>query len=136
MIRDKRGEGGFMEAIIAFAAVTTALTVFLGLLAYTEIGNADNSIDLDTEFIENMTIEDGRFSGYDDSILHRFIERNGLNGIELKVAVAGHLSDASLDDIIGVTEGDNVGTISGTFSVRSDDGRTHVASYEVIYWWD
>ena len=136
MIRDKRGEGGFMEAIIAFAAVTTALTVFLGLLAYSEIGNADSTIDLDTEFIENLTIEDGRFTEYDDSGLHRFIERNDLNGTELKVNVAGHLSDASLDDIIGVTEGNNVGTISGTFSVHSDDGRTFVASYEVIYWWD
>ena len=136
MIRDKRGEGGFMEAIVAFAAVTTALTIVLGLLAYTEIGNADNTIGLDTEFIEDMTIENGRFTGYDDTVLHRFIERNGLNGTELKVSVAGHLSDAYVDDIIGVTEGDNVGTISGTFSVHSDDGRTFVASYEVIYWWD
>lgn len=136
MIRDKRGEGGFMEAIIAFAAVTTALTVFLGLLAYSEIGNADSTIVLDTEFIENLTIEDGRFTGYDDSSLHRSIERNDLNGIELKVNVAGHLSDASLDDVIGMTEGNNIGTISGTFSVHSDDGRTFVASYEVIYWWD
>ena len=136
MIRDKRGEGGFMEAIIAFAAVTTALTVFLGLLAYSEIGNADSTIDLDTEFIENLTIEDGRFTDYDDSGLRRFIERNDLNGTELKVDVAGHLSDASVDDVIGVTEGNNVGTISGTFSVHSDDGRTFVASYEVIYWWD
>ena len=136
MIRDKRGEGGFMEAIIAFAAVTTALTVFLGLLAYSEIGNADSTIVLDTEFIENLTIEDGRFTDYDDSGLRRFIERNDLNGTELKVDVAGHLSDASVDDVIGVTEGNNVGTISGTFSVHSDDGRTFVASYEVIYWWD
>jgi hypothetical protein len=136
MIRNKRGEGGFMEAIIAFAAVTTALTVFLGLLAYSEIGNADSTVGLDTEFIENLTIEDGRFTGYDDSGLRRFIERNDLNGTELKVNVAGHLSDASLDDVIGVTEGNNVGTISGTFSVHSDDGRTFVASYEVIYWWD
>lgn len=136
MIRNKRGEGGFLEAIIAFAAVTTALTVFLGLLAYSEIGNADSTIVLDTEFIENLTIEDGRFTDYDDSGLRRFIERNDLNGTELKVDVAGHLSDASVDDVIGVTEGNNVGTISGTFSVHSDDGRTFVASYEVIYWWD
>ena len=125
-----------MEAIIAFAAVTTALTVFLGLLAYSEIGNADSTIDLDTEFIENLTIEDGRFTDYDDSGLRRFIERNDLNGTELKVNVAGHLSDASIDDAIGITRGNNVGTISGTFSVHSDDGRTFVASYEVIYWWD
>lgn len=136
MIRDKRGEGGFMEAIMAFAAVTAALTVFLGLLAYSELGRTDGTVDLDTEFIENMTIENERFTGYDDSGLHRFIERNGLNGTELKIEVAGHLSDASLDDTIGITEGNNVGTISGTFPVHTDDGRTFVASYEVVYWWD
>ena len=136
MIRDKRGEGGFMEAIVAFSAVTISLTLFLGLLAYSDLENADDTMELDTEFMEHLTIENGRIVGYDGSHIGRFVERNGLNGAEVKIAVAGHLSDASLDDIIGVTEGDNVGTISGTFSVRSDDGMTHVASYEVIYWWD
>ena len=136
MIRDKRGEGGFMEAMVAFSAVTVALTLFLGLLAYSDLGNADDSKELDTEFLERLTIEDGRIVGYDDSHIYRFIERNDLNGAEVKVTVAGHLSDASLDEMTGTTDGNNVGTVTGTFSIHSDDNRTFVASYEVIYWWD
>ena len=136
MIRDKRGEGGFMEAIVAFSAVIMALTLFLGLLAYSDLGNADDSKELDTEFLERLTIEDGRIVGYDGSHIYRFIERNDLNGAEVKVTVAGHLSDASLDEMTGTTDGNNVGTVTGTFSIHSDDNRTFVASYEVIYWWD
>ena len=125
-----------MEAITAFSAVTVALTLFLGLLAYSELGNTDDPKELDTEFLERLTIEDGRIVGYDDSHICRFIERNGLNGAEVKVTVAGHLSDASLDERIRTTDGSNVDTVTGTFSIRSDDNRTFVASYEVIYWWD
>ena len=136
MIRDKRGEGGFMEAMVAFSAVTVALTLFLGLIAYSDLGNADDSKELDTEFLERLTIEDGRIVGYDGSHIYRFIERNDLNGAEVKVTVAGHLSDASLDEMTGTTDGNNVGTVTGTFSIHSDDNRTFVASYEVIYWWD
>ena len=136
MIRGKRGEGGFMEAMVAFSAVTVALTLFLGLLAYTELGNADDTKELDTGFLEKLTIEDGRIAGYDGSHIDRFVERNDLNGAEVKVKVAGHLSDATLDERTGITDGDNVGTVTGTFPIHSDDNRTFVASYEVIYWWD
>ena len=136
MIRDKRGEGGFMEAVVAFSAVTIALTIFLGLLAYSELGIAEGPKELDTEFIEKMTIQNGRIVGYDGSHIDRFVERNGLNGAEVKVSVAGHLSNASLDERTGITDGNNVDTVTGTFSIHSDDNRTFVASYEVIYWWD
>ena len=125
-----------MEAIVAFSAVTIALTIFLGLLAYSDLGNADDTMELDTEFMEHLTIENGRITGFDISHLERFVERNGLNGAEAKVSVAGHLSNASLDETVGTTDGNNVDTVRGTFSIHSDDNRTFVASYEVIYWWD
>ena len=136
MIRDKRGEGGFMEAAVAFSAVTVALTLFLGLLAYTELGDAGDTKELDTEFLERLTIKDGRIVGYDGSHIDRFIERNNLNGAEVKITVAGHLSNASLDERTGIADGNNVSTLAGTFSIHSDDNRTFVASYEVVYWWD
>jgi len=125
-----------MEAIVAFSAVTISLTLFLGLLAYSDLGIADDTKRLDTEFMESLTIEDGRITGLDISQLERFVERNGLNGAEAKVSVAGHLSDASLDETVGTTDGNNVDTVRGTFPIRSDDNRTFVASYEVVYWWD
>ena len=136
MIRDRRGEGGFMEAIVALSAVTVALTVFLGLLSYAEIDGSGDPKEPDTEFISGFAIEDGEITGYDASYLERYIGRNGLNGAELKVSVAGHISCAALDETVGIADGNNIGTVSGTFPIHSDDNRTFVASYEVVYWWD
>ena len=135
MIRDKRGEGGFMEAMVALMMVTIALTAFFGMLAYSEIGGSDDSVSLDTRFIEDLRIVDGKVVGETDKQLSHFVEKNGLNGSRLTVKIAGTLSNASLLRSSGTEEGNNVGAITGTFSIPSDDGRTFTASYEVVYWW-
>ena len=136
MIRDRRGEGGFMEALIALMMVTIALTAFFGMLAYSEIGGSDDTISLDTGFIEDLRMVDGEIVGNTEKQLDRFIEKNGLNGTRLTVKVAGTLSDAVMIRTSGYEEGDNVGTMTGTFPIDSDDGRVFAASYEVVYWWD
>lgn len=136
MIRDKRGEGGFMEAMVALMFVSIALTGFLGLMSYSELGQGNSTVELDTAFIEDMYLKDGEIIGESFPHLDRFVERNGLNGARLYVAVIGNLVDADYHDETGTDEGSNVGSFSGTFPMRSDDGRTYVASYEVIYWWD
>ena len=136
MIKDKKGEGGFMEAIMGLMVVTIALTAFLGLLAYTNLGEIDERTTLNTEFIEKLGLKEGKLSGETHDHMESFIERNGLNGARLTVIIAGTLSDASLTDSVGITDGNNVDSINGTFPIESDDGRTFVASYEVVYWWD
>ena len=136
MIKNKRGEGGFMEALVALMMVTIALTAFLGILAYSEIGSSDDEMTLDTGFIEKLRLVDGDITGETDRQLELFIEKNGLNGTRLTVEVAGTLSDSSMVRDYGTCEGNNVGTMTGTFSIDSDDGRVFAASYEVVYWWD
>ena len=121
---------------MALMAVTIALTAFLGILAYSEIGNDEDPVSLETGFIEELQMIDGNIVGDTEKQLDRFVEKNGLNGTRLTVKVAGTLSEASLQRTSGTEEGDNVGTFNGTFSIDSDDGRTFAASYEVVYWWD
>ena len=125
-----------MEAMVALMMVTIALTAFFGMLAYSEIGGSDDSISLDTRFIEDLQIVNGSIVGETQKQLDHFVEKNGLNGTRLTVDTAGTLSNASLLRTSGMTDGNNVGTITGTFSITSDDGRTFAASYEVVYWWD
>ena len=125
-----------MEAMVALMMVTIALTAFFGMLAYSEIGGSDDTVTLDTRFIEDLQIVDGKIVGETGKQLDHFVEKNGLNGTRLTVKTAGTLSDASLLRTSGTEDGDNVGTITGTFSIVSDDGRTFAASYEVVYWWD
>lgn len=135
MIKDRRGIGGYMESLVALMAVTVMLTSFLGMLSYSELGKERNSIELDTDFIEDLKLENGEITGDTDGLI-RFADRYGLNGVRLKVVVTGNLCDASLNSTYGTTDGGNADCRNGTFPISSDDGRTFVASYEVVFWWD
>ena len=127
-----------MEAILAVMIVSISLTSFLCMLSYSELGQQDSAIRIDTDFIEDIEIENDRMICSENirNEMYRFIERNDLNGAELKVSVAGDSSYPCLDEMFGERSGNNVNSKSGTFSIKSDDGRRFVAEYEVIYWWD
>ena len=135
MIRDRKGIGGYMESLVALMAVTVMLTSFLGMLSYSELGKERNSIELDTDFIEDLKLDDGKITGDTDSLM-RFVDKYDLNGARLKVDVTGNLCNASLERLYGTADGNNADCRNGTFSIQSDDGRTFVASYEVVFWWD
>ena len=135
MIRDRKGIGGYMESLVALMAVTVMLTSFLGMLSYSELGKERSTVELDTDFIEDLKMENGRITGDTDS-LFRFVDKYDLNGARLKVDVSGNLCDASLERSYGTAEGNNADCRTGTFPISSDDGRTFVASYEVVFWWD
>ena len=135
MIKDRKGIGGYMESLVALMAVTVMLTSFLGMLSYSELGKERNNIELDTDFIEDLKLENGKITGNTDSLI-RFIEKYDLNGARLTVNVTGNLCDASLNKTYGTTDGNNADCRNGTFPISSDDGRTFVASYEVVFWWD
>ena len=124
-----------MESLVALMAVTVMLTSFLGMLSYSELGKESNSIELDTDFIEDLKLENGRIVGDTDSLI-RFIDKYDLNGARLKVEVTGNLCDASLNKVYGDEDGNNADCRNGTFPISADDGRTFVASYEVVFWWD
>ena len=124
-----------MESLVALMAVTVMLTSFLGMLSYSELGKERNNIELDTDFIEDLKLENGKITGNTDSLI-RFIEKYDLNGARLTVNVTGNLCDASLNKTYGTTDGNNADCRNGTFPISSDDGRTFVASYEVVFWWD
>ena len=136
MIKNKKGEGGFMEAMAAFMVVTVAMTSFLGMLTYSQLGSSDLKDSVGDDLLEGLMLEGDEITGWDDRRLDTFAERNGYNCARITIIVAGDLCDASLERAVGEIEGDNVGSISGNFTISSDDGRTFAASYEVVYWWD
>jgi hypothetical protein len=136
MIKDKKGEGGFLEALAALMVVTVALTAFLGMLSYSGLGRSDSPIDVDTSFIDNLEIRDGEITGETVSHLERFVDRNSLNGARLTVSVAGNICDSSRTDSVGDTDGNNAECVSGTFSIKGEAGCIYAAKYEVVFWWD
>ena len=135
MIKDRKGEGGFLEALSALMIVTVALTSFLGMLSYSELGSAERTTEMDVSFIDGLELRDGKIIGETSSHLEHFIERNSLNGARLCASIAGNDS-VCRTDTAGIADGNNVGSISGTCSIDADSGRTFVLTYEVVYWWD
>ena len=135
MIKDRKGIGGYMESLVALMAVTVMLTSFLGMLNYSELGKERSTISLDTDFIEDMKIENGEIVGETDCLI-RFIDKYELNGARVIVNVTGNLYGASLNRTYGIADGNNADSRNGTFPIQSDDGRTFVASYEVVFWWN
>lgn len=136
MKMNRRGETGFMGSILAVMVVSVALTAFLGILSYTDLSLQERTFEPDLRFADRLELSEGEITGdYSEEML-RFIERCDLNGVRLKVSVAGPLSDASIDETFGTPSGSNAESRKGTTSISSDDGRTYAASFEVIYWWD
>lgn len=130
-----RGESGFLDAIIAIMIVSASLTAFLGYLAYAGSGNVEEGPEPDTGFLSGFSISDDRIDGDAGFELGSFMERHDLNGIRLNMYVAGD-RDISFGQSVGDCSGNNVGCKKGTLPLDTDDGRTLVVSFEVIYWWD
>lgn len=133
MKMNKRGEAGFMEAIIAMMVVTIALTCFMGLLSYNNADDARND-SFSTDFLDDFSVMNGRIAGDPEDELCDIMDSKGYERVDLRITVDSVISD-SYEFTVGEGEYDNVGSVTGTLHLRSDDGRSFVASYEVVFWW-
>lgn len=127
---DRSGDMGFMEAVVAFMAVTVVLTAFMGALVTTTVVTADPTESLDPgEF--SGTVESGVFvPGFEDYI-RGFVDTKGLAGASVSVTVPGGFCSWSEPFIVGDVDGMLFSrSIHGT--VTDDSGRTLPALYEVV----
>lgn len=130
MISERRGDMGFMEAMVSFMAVALVLTAFTGVLAVTEVDSADPTDGLDprmfTGTIESRGFVPG-FTGYID----RYVDSNGLSGASVVVTIPGDYCEEPEAFVIGSMDGMVYGRqIPGT--VTDDSGRTLPAMFEVM----
>lgn len=134
MRNDRKGIGGLMESMSALMIVIITLTVFMGMLAYIQTGSTIVDGD-DVGFVEKLEIRDGEIVGdIHDDIIH-LTESNGYSMTVVNVKVMGDISERSFSDSFGTERTDNVKVHSGTFDIRSDDGRSLLARYEVVIWY-
>lgn len=128
---DKKGIGGFMEAMLAMMAVTVTITAFIGVLAYAHAEPQER--DIDTSFLSGLRIEDGRICNLDEDAITSYVLRIDASGITVKVEIVGD----ALSDSLRFTYGKETGHTSfkeGTLTLDSDDGRRLLAHYEVVVW--
>lgn len=134
MIADRKGIGGFMEAMTAMMIVTIAIASFIGLLAYNELPASEKDVDIDTSYLR-FTVVDGKITGDIRERMEQSRERYGLLGITVDVRLIGPLFDDERTYQCGVTEGDNNRIRNGTLRLGCDDGSVVLASYSVIQWY-
>lgn len=131
---NKKGEGGFMEAMAAVMVVTIALTSFMGLLAYSELPTTEKSVEIDTTFLNSLKIDDGVIVGDIHDELQYIADTNGIETITVNVKIVGNIALSTFTDTYGENRTTDVVSRTGTIYLDADDGRTFIASYEVICW--
>ncbi len=134
MIADRKGIGGFIEAMLAMMIVTIAITSFIGLLAYNELPASDDEVRVDTSYLK-FSVVDGRITGDIQEGMERSCDRYGLLGITVEVRLIGPLFDDERTYQCGITNGDNNRIENGTLRLGCDNGSTILASYRVIQWY-
>jgi hypothetical protein len=127
---DRKGEAGFMEAILAAMVVTVALTGFMGLLALNSASEDVPSVDVDIDTFDGLGIVDGKIAWTGDegpSV------PEGICGIRLTVSAVGGIMDGEFVISDGECEGLRECKV-GTAIIGSDDGRAVLCNYEVETW--
>ena len=130
MRSDRRGDMGFMEAMVAFMAVTVMLTAFMGVLATTTVVTVDPTESLDPGEFTGTIEPDGFRSGFTEYV-SAFVDTHGLRGAAVTVTVPGGFCP----DIETFTVGDMDGMLysrSIPGLVTDDSGRVLPAVYEVV----
>ena len=92
MRSDRRGDMGFMEAIVAFMAVSVVLTAFMGALATTTVVTADPTGSLDPGEFTGV-IEDGVFVPGFIEYIDGFAVRGDMDGMLFSRTMSGHVAD-------------------------------------------
>ena len=126
---DSRGDAGFMEAMVAFMAVTVVLTGFMGVMAGVSVVPADPTESLDPDEFSGA-IEEGTFvPGFTDYI-EGLVWSEGFEGVSVMVEVPGFGGESG-PYVVGSMEG---GLHSRTFvgTVTDGFGRSLPAVFEVI----
>ncbi|TQS78226.1 MAG: hypothetical protein A3204_04065 [Candidatus Methanarcanum hacksteinii] len=134
MITDRKGLGGFMEAMVAMMIVTIAMTSFISLIAYNELPTFNDDAMIDTSYLR-FTVVDNKITGDIQDQMELSCEKYGLLGINVDVRLIGPLFNDEKRYQCGITDSENNRVKNGTLRLSCDDGSIVLASYKVTQWY-
>ena len=129
MRSDRRGEAGFMEAMVAFMAVTVVLAAYLGMLASVAVEDADPTRSLEEDRFTGF-IDGGVFTPAYVDYLRDFLDISGCGGVSVSVTVPGGLCGPVEPLTLGSMDG-SLHTRQIISTVGDDAGRELPAVFEV-----
>jgi hypothetical protein len=135
MMLSKKAEGGFMESIVAVIAVVITLTAFLSFLAVSLSHN--DAIERDimpADLLNDVRIVNGTIETDIEQKMIVASELNGYQGMRVILSVADGTYDSSLTVNVGSFDSDIIRSRSGTFIVKSNDGRSVPVNFVMAVW--
>ncbi len=121
-----------MEAIAAMMVVIVALTAFLGMLSYSDLSNEKEDAEIDYHFLNELSVVDGKITGDITDKLCSICEKKDLSKMKLDVKLLGPVYYDTISFEYGEEITDHPSYSNGTIRILSNDGRSLVATYEVV----
>ncbi|MDR0334904.1 MAG: hypothetical protein LBH69_03360 [Methanomassiliicoccaceae archaeon] len=131
---NKRGEGGFMESMIAVMIVVISLTAFLSFLAFSLSHDTEKATEVPTEFLSGVRIANGNIEADIEDRMIAAAELHGFIGMRVTLSAVDGIYDSKLTLDVGHQDSDVIHTKGGTIVVRTDDGRSVPVNYSVAVW--
>jgi hypothetical protein len=129
-----RGEGGFMESMLAAMVVVISLTAFLSSLSFFASQNYEKEMEVPLDVLGGVRIVDGKIEADIGGKMYDAMERYGYAGMRVSLSIAGAGRDSEFGLDAGSKDSDIVSSRGGTIIVKTDDGRSVPVNYIVAVW--
>ncbi|MDR0778881.1 MAG: hypothetical protein LBE48_05555 [Methanomassiliicoccaceae archaeon] len=130
---NRRGEGGFIESVIAVMAIIITLTVFLSFLAFSTSQYDEREKEMPMSILDDVKIISGNIEADIEGTMDEIIGRYGYTGMRVILSAAS-IYDSSVTFSAGKNDSDKIISKNGTIIVRSDDGRSVPVNYSMAVW--
>lgn len=135
MKADRRGEGGFFEAMVAMMIISVALTALFGHMALWQVG-AQSSEDVIAPFLEiKPRLEDGSLELPGAiALMEELLSEPGVQAVALEIELTGMEGENSWRLLLGETGDAAPSSWRATSLLEASGGRTLPASYLLTVW--
>jgi Tfp pilus assembly protein PilV len=131
---NKKGEGGYMESMLAVMVVVISLTAFLSFLAYSSSQHSEKEAEMPSDILDDVRIINGQIEADIEGKMANAIERYGYEGMRVILSVSDGIYDSKLTVSVGSHDSDVILSKNGSMIVRSDDGRSVAVTYSMAVW--
>ena len=131
---NKKGEGGFMEAMVAVMIVIISLTAFLSFLVHSSSQSSDDEKELPLNVLDGVSVAGGKIVADIEDDMAMAMERYGYIGMRIEISSADSILDSKVVVNAGYQDSDIIRSKCGTIIVKADDGRSVPLNYVMAVW--
>ncbi|MCL2786645.1 MAG: hypothetical protein FWD81_05460 [Methanomassiliicoccaceae archaeon] len=131
---NRKGEGGFMESMLAVMVVVISLTAFLSFLPFSMSVEDYVDHDIRSDILDGVRISGGKIETEIGERIEETMIRYGYEGMTIILSVSDGIYGSEVTFSAGSRDSDNIVSKNGTITVRADDGRSVPVKYSMAVW--